>query len=231
MPGQLSQWPDWPEFTFADAEKGDDLIQYKRAIVDKYGQEALTQSWLKTCKELESLTRKISKAGTSYIPEVEYEQLLTFSPEEKQKLMDVGCFKVKGVVARKQAEGWFKDLKQYVAKNRAAIKGMLWSARLIGWRMLMLGIGWPDETPFILNLYFVSDVAQHSRRCSDIDTPVPFADRITIPPECPEPQPNPQRMVARCRRIDKCSSLIRRWSQDPSTGGSILWPRPTHRRR
>lgn len=124
MPGQLSQWPNWPEFTFPTAEKGTDLIEYKHAIIAKYGKEALTQSWLKTCKELETLTQEISQAGTSYIPEVEYEQLLTLSPEEKQKLMDIGCFKVKGVVARKQAEGWFKDLKSYVERNRAAIKGM-----------------------------------------------------------------------------------------------------------
>lgn len=141
MPGQLSEWPNWPEFSFKDAEKGDDLIAYKKAIVEKYGQEALMQSWLKACKELESLTREISKAGTSYIPEVEYEKLLTLSPDEKQKLMDVGCFKVKGVVPRKQADGWFRDLKEYVAMNMAAIKGMLvykfisWAALTVWFRL------------------------------------------------------------------------------------------------
>lgn len=156
MPGQLSQWPNWPEFTFADAEKGDDLVEYKCAIADKYGKDALIQSWLKTCKELESLTDEIAKAGTSYIPEVDYEQLLTLSPEQQQKLMDVGCFKVKGVVSRKQAEGWFQDLKKYVAQNRAAIKGMSLFAGRECQRLLMFDVGWPDETPFILNLYFVS---------------------------------------------------------------------------
>ena len=76
MPAQLSKWPDWPEFSFHDAEKGDDLVEYKEAIVEKYGQDALTQSWMKTCRELESLTQEIAKAGTAYIPEVEYEHML-----------------------------------------------------------------------------------------------------------------------------------------------------------
>ncbi|KAK4506499.1 hypothetical protein PRZ48_000231 [Zasmidium cellare] len=166
MPGQLSEWPNWPEFSFVNAEKGDDLLDYKRAIIDKYGQEALTQSWLKTCKELETLTQDICKAGTSYIPEIDYEKLLTISPEEKQKLMDVGCFKIKGVVPRKQAEGWFRDLKEYVGKNRAAIKG------------------WPEETPFILNIYFTSETLNswwHGTNAST-SAPLSYADGVRIRP-------------------------------------------------
>lgn len=121
MPEQT--WPAWPECTIDDAETGDDLVQYKKLIVDKYGQEALTRSWLKTCEELEALTARVSRLGTAAVPIVQFEDLFTISPERKSELKATGCFKVAGVVAKDQATEWFRNLKQYVAMNKQSIKG------------------------------------------------------------------------------------------------------------
>ncbi|KIX05671.1 uncharacterized protein Z518_03643 [Rhinocladiella mackenziei CBS 650.93] len=136
MTGRLLIWPDWPEFTAAKGETGDDLIGYKKAIVEKYGKGSLTQSWLKVCKELESVTERIAEQGTSAIPEVQYEDIFGLTAELKSGLKDVGCFVVRNVFSQEQADEWFQNLKKYVAANRSSIKG------------------WPAETPYILNLYF-----------------------------------------------------------------------------
>ncbi|KIW66464.1 hypothetical protein PV04_05799 [Phialophora macrospora] len=136
MPGKLLSWPDWPEFTAAEAESGDDLVGYKKTIAEKYGKDNIIKSWLKVCQELESVTDRIAEQGTSVIPEVRFDEIFELAPERKQALKDVGCFVVRGVVSREQADRWFEDLNEYVAANRASISG------------------WPKETPFILNLYF-----------------------------------------------------------------------------
>lgn len=116
-------WPDWPEFTASKAETGDDLIAFKKAIVDKYGQDALVESWLKVCKELESVTDNIAELGSSVIPEVSFDDMFTLSPEKKEELKNVGCFVVRDVFTREQADEWFLNLKEYVAANRASIGG------------------------------------------------------------------------------------------------------------
>lgn len=145
MPGKLAEWPNWPEFSLETAETGDDLVGYRKTIVEKYSQEALTQSWLKTCKALEGITEEIATAESNYIPEIEYSELFNISSEKRQQLKDVGCFKIKSVFPKKQANEWFDDLKSYVEKNKDSISG------------------WPEETPFILNLYFSpSQVAARS---------------------------------------------------------------------
>ena len=124
MPGKLLSWPDWPEFTPGNAETGDDLVGFKKGIVDKYGKDNIIKSWLKVCKELETVTDRIAEQGTSIIPEVQFEELFALTTERKQSLKDVGCFVVRDVFSREQADEWFKILKQYVAANRASIAGM-----------------------------------------------------------------------------------------------------------
>ena len=128
MPGRLLSWPDWPEFSPAKAEPGDDLVGYKKAIVDKYGKNNIIESWLKVCKALGSVTDRIAEQGTSAIPDIQFEEVSTLAPEKKQALKDAGCFVVRGVFSREQTDKWFKELKDYVAANRASIEGMSSSA-------------------------------------------------------------------------------------------------------
>ncbi|EXJ57922.1 hypothetical protein A1O7_05345 [Cladophialophora yegresii CBS 114405] len=86
MPGRLLSWPDWPEFTAAKAEPGDDPVGYKRTLAEKYGKENIIKSWLKLCQELESVTDRITEHGSSAIPEVTFEEVFDLSPERRQAL-------------------------------------------------------------------------------------------------------------------------------------------------
>ena len=125
MPGRLNQWPDWPEFTLEDVERGDDLLQYKKDIVSQYGENALRKSWLIVCKHLESITNDLATRGTSAIPVLHYDELFHLDENRKQQLKNTGCFVVRGVVSQAQATAWFGDLKKYVADNRSEITGFL----------------------------------------------------------------------------------------------------------
>ena len=86
MPGALQTWPIWPEFSAAkgEADPTGELLQYKKDIVAIYGEEAIKKSWLKVCKELESLTEEIADKGTAIIPEVKYEDLFEMGKEKKE---------------------------------------------------------------------------------------------------------------------------------------------------
>jgi hypothetical protein len=125
MPGALQKWPAWREFTAAEGEADPtgEFIQYKKDVVLKYGKEAIRKSWLKVCKELETVTDDIAEKGTAAIPEVQYEDLFDLSYDKKQKLKNTGCFVVRGVVSEYLATTWFNDLKTYVADNRPNISG------------------------------------------------------------------------------------------------------------
>ena len=136
MPGKLLQWPEWPEYTFAKAEKNDDLLQYKKEIIAQYGEDALRKSWLNVCEKLAKITDDLAEKGTSVIPEVNFEDLSNLSEEQKQHFKDIGCFVVRDVISDEQTTKWFLDLKKYVADNRDQISG------------------WPAATPFVNNLYF-----------------------------------------------------------------------------
>jgi hypothetical protein len=130
MPGATlpeSPWLKWPSFTPSKGEAGfdDELIRYKQDIVALYGEAALRQSWLKTCAALKELTDEIVLKGTSIIPEVKYEEMLDLGQEGKDELLKRGAFVVRGVVDKQVADGWFHDLKGYVADNRGDIGGVL----------------------------------------------------------------------------------------------------------
>lgn len=125
MPGALKSWPSWPEYSSSkgEADPTGSFLQYKQEIVSIYGQEAIQKAWLKVCKELESLTEEIADKGTSIIPEVKYEDMLTLSEEKKEELKKRGCFIVRGVVSEEQATTWFNDLKQFYQDNKPYIGG------------------------------------------------------------------------------------------------------------
>ncbi|OKL62045.1 hypothetical protein UA08_02405 [Talaromyces atroroseus] len=137
MIGSLDTWPAWPEFSLNNnAERSDDLIQFKKAIIKEYGQENLTRSWVKVCSNLEQITAKIRDAGSTIIPEIAFDQLQYLSEEQKEESKKIGCFIIRGVVQRDLAEKWLKDLKDYVSENRKMVTG------------------WPEQTPSILRMYY-----------------------------------------------------------------------------
>ncbi|KAI2607211.1 DUF1479-domain-containing protein [Hypoxylon fragiforme] len=136
MSGPGDEWPDWPEMTAETGELNPDNIKIKKEIAAAYGEAALRKSWLAVCERLKGLTDEIAAKRTSIIPELAYDDFFKLGEEEKQRLRDVGCFVVRGLVPEETANGWFEDLNNYVQENQGVISG------------------WPAETPFILQLYW-----------------------------------------------------------------------------
>jgi len=114
----------WPALTEAEGEHLPGQLEIKRLIAAEYGEENLTKSWLKVCKELESVTAEISAKGSACIPELGFQEFQKLSAEEKDKLKTTGCFVVRQVIDESQARGYFEDLKKYVADNEERIFGM-----------------------------------------------------------------------------------------------------------
>lgn len=126
MPGVLqNSFASWPEYTSSKGEDAppEELIQIKKEIVSLFGEEAIKASWLKVCKELESLTDEISEKGTNIVPDVSYEEMLDLSETKKAELKKRGCFVVRGVVDEELATKWYKDLKLYYENNKPKITG------------------------------------------------------------------------------------------------------------
>lgn len=136
MPSSTGEWPDWPELTPETGELDPENVQIKKDIVAIYGEAALRKSWLAVCEKLKSLADEIASKGTGVIPELAYDDVFKLSDSEKQRLRDVGCFVVRGLVPEETANGWFEDLNTYVKENKGSIGG------------------WPAEAPYILRLYW-----------------------------------------------------------------------------
>ncbi|RDW60232.1 hypothetical protein BP5796_11838 [Coleophoma crateriformis] len=187
MPGALKVWPSWPEFTLKTAELDPSYRGYKKAIEAEYGAEALTASWLAVCKKLETVTDEIADKGTSVIPVLDFAEVKEgLSEQRKAEMRDRGCFVVRGVIEKEVVDGWFGDLKQYVADNRADIGG------------------WPKETPFVLRLFWSPTQIKarshphslllqrtlnslwHSNTLPSFAQPLSYADAVRIrPPKIP----------------------------------------------
>jgi len=116
-------WPPWPIFTAEKGENKSDNVTYKRTIVEKYGADAIRQSWLETCQALKHITTEIESKKTGVIPVLSLEEILSATEEIKDHLKNVGCFVVRGVVPRTEATQWYWDLKGYVEENKESITG------------------------------------------------------------------------------------------------------------
>lgn len=117
-------WPPWPLFNAQKGENNPENIIYKRTIAEKYGAEAIRQSWLQTCAALEQVTAEIEAKKTSIIPVLTLDEILDASEERKNELKNLGCFVVRGVVPRNEATEWYWNLKGYVEDNRENITGL-----------------------------------------------------------------------------------------------------------
>ena len=123
MPSSNGEWPDWPELTPETGELDPENVKIKKDIAATYGEAALRKSWIAVCDKLKDLTNDITTKGTSVIPELAYDDVFKLSDIEKQRLRDVGCFVVRGLVPEETANGWFEDLNNYVKENKGAIGG------------------------------------------------------------------------------------------------------------
>ncbi|KAF4500445.1 DUF1479 domain [Fusarium agapanthi] len=139
MPGSIRQWPAWPEYTSetATSSKDPEFLEVKKAIISHYGAEALQQSWIKVCKELEKITEEIIEKGNTIVPVFDTQQIIEdgFSPEQETEIKRIGSFVCRNTVHQEVATTLYSDLKTYVANNKSSIQA------------------WPKESPSMLVLY------------------------------------------------------------------------------
>ena len=136
MPSRITTWPAWPEFA-APKASDDDFGAAKRAIIAEYGAEKLTKSWIDVCEALQPVTDEIAALGNTIIPVVPASRLLStgFTPDEAAQIRKTGCLVIRGVIATDEADALYRDLRRYIAENKADVRG------------------WPADNPSILNLY------------------------------------------------------------------------------
>ncbi|CZR45547.1 uncharacterized protein FPRO_15277 [Fusarium proliferatum ET1] len=139
MPGPIRQWPAWPEYTSENAasSKDPEFLEVKKTIISEYGAEALQQSWIKVCKELERITDEIIEKRNTIIPVFDTQQIIEdgFLPEQEAKIKRIGSFVCRNTVPHEKATTLYSDLKTYVADNKGSIQA------------------WPKESPSMLVLY------------------------------------------------------------------------------
>ena len=123
MPSAKEEWPDWPELTPETGELDPGNVKIKKEIATMYGEAALRKSWLAVCERLKTLVDEIATKRTGVIPELAYDDVFKLGEEGKQRLRDVGCFVVRGLVPETTANNWFEDLNKYVQENKGAIGG------------------------------------------------------------------------------------------------------------
>lgn len=121
----LNKWPQWPEFSLADVpvQSEERMKGYKKAIVAEHGEQSLRNAWIKTCERLEIITRQLITEGSSIIPVLEYENLENLDDEEKQRMKELGCFVIRGVIPQEEVSSQYKSLKGYIDSNRESISG------------------------------------------------------------------------------------------------------------
>lgn len=95
------------------------LVQFKREIADLYPdfEKRVTQAFHEVVNELEKVTNEIAQAGPSYLPSINYDQLGSVSDDKLAEIKRKGSLIIRGVVPRKEAEGYKTDLQAFVDAN------------------------------------------------------------------------------------------------------------------
>lgn len=119
-PGEVAGWPD---FVHDEGELHPDNIRIKKEIAAKYGEDALWQSWITTCKKMNNISRDITAQQTAMIPEIQYDDVFQLTEGQKERLKAGGCFVIRGAVPKETATEWFRDLQEYVDANDGVITG------------------------------------------------------------------------------------------------------------
>lgn len=139
MPATTREWPAWPEFTAADAThiKEPDLLSIKKTVIAEYGSEALFQSWIKVCHELQAVTEEIVEKGSRIIPVFDTAEILSngFSEAQQAEVQRIGAFICRATIPEAETNSHYDDMTKYVAENKKSIQA------------------WPKESPSMLILY------------------------------------------------------------------------------
>lgn len=102
-------------FTQSTKSLDDSFAQAKKKLLKD--PVAVKESWLRLKKDLATGIAEIKKLGTQAIPQVDFLELDKISPEKRETITDRGCLVIKNVVPRKVAEGWKKEVIDYINEN------------------------------------------------------------------------------------------------------------------
>jgi hypothetical protein len=140
MPAKIREWPAWPEFTSPSSKYSDDpdFLRTKKAVIERYGRDALSRSWVQVCRDLATVTEEIEEKRNSIIPIFDTQQVLAaggFTDQQRDSAKKIGCFVFRGTVPSEEVNQLYAQLKQYLRDNDGSIKA------------------WPEESPSMLILY------------------------------------------------------------------------------
>ncbi|KAH9917026.1 uncharacterized protein B0H18DRAFT_47152 [Fomitopsis serialis] len=162
------------------------FIELKKEIAASYPdfQARVTKAWNELLAELEVFTADVAKQGTEYVPQVDFSELSSLSPEKVEEVRRKGSVVIRNVVDDAEATSWKEWLKEYVSTN-PGIDGfpvddkqffqLYWTKSQVRAR------GHPNvlaATSFLNNLYHVKSGAKIES--VDLSTPLTYADRFRI---------------------------------------------------
>ncbi|KAI1792082.1 hypothetical protein LXA43DRAFT_888111 [Ganoderma leucocontextum] len=76
-----------------------------------------TKAWGEILTELDEVTKEIAARGSTNVPEVNFTDLGTLSPERVKEIRDKGCLVIRDIVDDHEARTWQAWLRDYVSKN------------------------------------------------------------------------------------------------------------------
>ncbi|KAM5544876.1 hypothetical protein V8D89_001774 [Ganoderma adspersum] len=76
-----------------------------------------TKAWGEILVELDKATKEIATKGSTNVPEVNFSELGTLSPERVKEIRDKGCLVIRDIVDDEEARTWQAWLRDYVSKN------------------------------------------------------------------------------------------------------------------
>ncbi|KAF8521199.1 DUF1479-domain-containing protein [Hysterangium stoloniferum] len=157
------------------------FIDLKRQIVDSgpKGQGDFIAAWNELLRELAIARKNFKDKGSEYIPQVEFEELNSLTPEKTEEIKKCGCVVVKNVVDDEDAIKWKEAVKDYISAN-PSIPGfpeenkqffhMYWSKSQVKARShpnVLATQNW-------LNSFYRADDS------ASLKTPLVYADRLRI---------------------------------------------------
>ena len=139
---QISRpWPwkqiQYDEVTAAVYEPEPEYALAKEKIDQDFGREKLVQSWIKTCTELEKLSKEVQLKKEAIFPILQMEDVEQnrITPEMMEEIRRVGSVIVKNTIPSAEAQEVFAQLQEHIARNKGKVTGF------------------PTEQPVIYNIY------------------------------------------------------------------------------
>ncbi|KAI0775032.1 DUF1479-domain-containing protein [Trametes elegans] len=162
------------------------LVELKKEIAGAYPdfEARATKAWGEILQELDKVTKEIANGGSQNVPEVQFSELGSLSPERVAEIKRKGSVVIRDVVDDAEASEWKEWLREYVTKN-PDIEGhpendkqffqLYWTKSQVRARAhpnVLEATRWLNQTYHIKSGDKVESV--------DLATPLSYADRFRI---------------------------------------------------